>query len=189
MNDAPSCWGKYKAESACCVACEYAAACRYCTETEPAMNRPVGGQDYDSVSEWAPDLADYDHTPGCEPEEPEAATAAGYALQCPSGGRAEELAAFLNFILHLDDYTLGILAELIAPTRSGIGRYSVAELARLHGISRQGMHRKVLDVARKSPELAGLLAMSVKKIQKARRDFTAPRRPSRDQRQPELPFR
>lgn len=177
MNDAPSCWGKYKAESACCVSCEYAAACRYCTETEPAMNRPVGGQDYDSVSEWAPDLADYDHTPGCEPEEPEAATA------------APDLAGFLNFILHLDDYTLGILAELIAPTRSGIGRYSVAELARLHGISRQGMHRKVLDVARKSPELAGLLAMSVKKIQKARRDFTAPRRRSRDERQPELPFR
>ncbi len=188
MNDAPCCWGKYKAESVCCVSCEYAAACRYCTETEPAMNRPVGGQDYDSVSEWAPDLADYDHTPGDEPEEPEAATA-GYARQCPSGGRAEELASFLNFILHLDDYTLGILAELIAPTRSGIGRYSVAELARLHGISRQGMHRKVLDVARKSPELAGLLAMSVKKIQKARRDFTAPCRRSRDERQPELPFR
>lgn len=188
MNDAPSCWGKYKAGSVCCVACEYAAACRYCTETEPAMNRPVGGQDYDSVSEWAPDLADYDHTPGDEPEEPEAA-AAGYARQCPSGGRAEELASFLNFILHLDDYTLGILAELIAPTRSGIGRYSVAELARLHGISRQGMHRKVLDVARKSPELAGLLAMSVKKIQKARRDFISPRRRSRDERQPELPFR
>lgn len=187
MNDAPCCWGKYKAESVCCVSCEYAAACRYCTETEPAMNRPVGGQDYDSVSEWAPDLADYDHTPGDEPEEPEAATA-GYARQCPSGGRAEELASFLNFILHLDDYTLGILAELIAPTRSGIGRYSVAELARLHGISRQGMHRKVLDVARKSPELAGLLAMSVKKIQKARRDFTAPRRRSRDERQMEFHF-
>lgn len=188
MNDAPSCWGKYQTGSACCVTCEYAAACRYCTETEPAMNRPVGGQDYDSVSEWAPDLADYDHTPGSEPEEPEAATAAGYALPCPSGGRVEELAAFLNFILHLDDYTLGILAELIAPTRSGIGRYSVAELARLHGISRQGMHRKVLDVARKSPELAGLLAMSVKKIQKARRDFTAPRRRSRDERQMEFHF-
>lgn len=179
MNDAPDCWGKFNAD---CV-CEYSEACRLFTETEPSMNRPMYGQDYDEVGEWAPDLADYDHTPGSEPEEPEAATtapewqgaAAEYARQCPSGGRTEELAAFLNFILHLDNYTLGILAELIAPSQEA-KRYTVADLARLHGISRQGMHRKVLDVARKSPELRSLLRMSVKKIQKARQEFTAPRR-------------
>lgn len=159
MNGAPDCWGKFNAD---CV-CEYSEACRLFTETEPAMTRPIGGQDYDDVADWAEDLADHDHTPGCEPEEPEAATT------------APDLAGFLNFILHLDDYTLGILAEIIAPSRIG-KRYSVADLARIHGISRQGMHRKMLDVARKSPELCSLLGMTVKKIQKARRDFTAPRR-------------
>ena len=92
MNDAPDCWGKFNAD---CV-CEYSEACRLFTETEPSMNRPMYGQDYDEVGEWAPDLADYDHTPGSEPEEPEAATtaperqgaAAEYARQCPSGERA-----------------------------------------------------------------------------------------------------
>ncbi len=171
MNDAPECWGQFKAD----CACEYSEACRLFTETEPAMNRPMYGQDYDAVGEWAPDLADYGHIPGCEPEEPEAATA------------APDLAGFLNFILHLDDYTLGILAELIAPSREA-KRYTVADLARLHGISRQGMHRKVLSVARKSPELRSLLGMSVRKIRKARREFTAPREARRPSGQMEFRF-
>ena len=162
MEQAPECWGKF---DQCGRRCEFAAACRLCTETESRMNRPIGGQDFDGVAEWAPDLADYSHIPGDEPED---------VPEMETHGSAD-LAGFLNFILHLDDYTLGILAEIIAPSREG-KRYSVADLARIHGISRQGMHRKMLDTARKSPELATLLAMTVKKIRHARREFTAPRR-------------
>ena len=158
MDAAPECWGKF---NRCGRPCEFAAACRYCTETESRMNRPLYGQDYDSVSEWAPDLADYRHIPGEEQE----------AL--PEEHNAADLAGFLNFLLHLDNYTLGILAEIIAPS-SDRKRFTVAELARIHGISRQGMHRKLLDVARKSPELASLLAMTVRKIRRARQEFTSP---------------
>ena len=61
MHAAPECWGKF---DKCSQPCEYAEACRLCTETEPAMNRPLYGQDYDSVAGWAPDLADYSHIPG-----------------------------------------------------------------------------------------------------------------------------
>mgnify|MGYP000108399143 CR=1 FL=1 len=162
MYTAPECWGKF---DKCSKPCEYAEACRICTATEPAMNRPLNGQDYDSVSEWASDLADYNHIPGDEPEYEENTDSEAHTTA--------DFAGFLNFILHLDDYTLGILAEIIAPSREA-KRYSVAEIARIHGISRQGMHRKMLDIARKSPELATLLAMTVKKIRKARREFTAP---------------
>ena len=175
MNDAPPCWGKHHPD----CDCEYAAACRLCTETESRMNRPIGGQDFDGVAEWAPDLADYSHIPGDEPED---------TPEMETHGSAD-LAGFLNFILHLDDYTLGILAEIIAPSREG-KRYSVAELARIHGISRQGMHRKLLDTARKSPELAGLLAMTVRKIRRARQEFTTPciRKAARESGQLELRF-
>lgn len=175
--DAPACWGKFNEQ----CRCEFAAACRLCTETEPRMNRPLGGQNFDSVAGWAPDLADYDHTPGTETEpEPE-------EIPDPSPGTGD-LAQFLNFILHLDDYTLGILAEIIAPAPTQTGRRSVAQLARVHGISRQGMHRKMLDVVRKYPELASLLALSLRKIRRARRNFvTPPRRRDRNL-QPELPF-
>lgn len=165
MNDAPECWGKYRAGAASCRECDYPESCRYCAETESRMNRPLGGQDFDSVAEWAPDLADDRHIPGNEPEDfPENAV--------PHS--AGDFAGFLNFLLHLDNYTLGILAEIIAPS-SDRKRFTVAELARIHGISRQGMHRKLLDTARKSPELAGLLAMTVRKIRRARQEFTAPR--------------
>ena len=58
MNDAPECWGKYRAGDASCRECDYPESCRYCAETESRMNRPLGGQDFDSVAEWAPDLAD-----------------------------------------------------------------------------------------------------------------------------------
>ncbi len=55
MEQAPECWGKF---DQCGRKCEFAAACRLCTETESRIDRPVGGQDFDSVAEWAPDLAD-----------------------------------------------------------------------------------------------------------------------------------
>ena len=55
MEQAPECWGKF---DQCGRKCEFAAACRLCTETESRIDRPVGGQDFDSVTEWAPDLAD-----------------------------------------------------------------------------------------------------------------------------------
>lgn len=156
MNDAPECWGKFHAG---CV-CKYSAACKYCTESGNAEIRPLGGQDYNSVEGWAPDLADYDHIPGESEEEREEET-------------AYDLAGFLNYILHLDDYTLGILAEIIAPTQYG-KRYTVADLARIHGISRQGMHRKMVDIARSSPELSSLLAITLRKIRRARQKFTSP---------------
>lgn len=158
MEQAPECWGKF---DQCGRKCEFAAACRLCTETESRIDRPVGGQDFDSVAEWAPDLADYRHIPGEEPEEEQ------------EPRNTADFAGFLNFLLHLDNYTLGILAELIAPTQEK-RRFTASELARIHGISRQGMHRKLLDTARKSPELASLLAMTVRKIRRARQEFTSP---------------
>ena len=55
MEQAPECWGKF---DQCGRLCEFAAACRLCTETESRMDRALCGQEFDSVAEWAPDLAD-----------------------------------------------------------------------------------------------------------------------------------
>ena len=166
MQDAPKCWGKF---AECKQHCEFAVACKIYTETEPEMDKPLYGQDYDSVAEWAPDLADYSHIPGENLDDGDD----GEEDSVSKMRSSSDFAGFLNFLLHLDNYTLGILAEIIAPSREA-KRYSVADLARIHGISRQGMHRKMLDIARKSPELATLLAMTVKKIRNARQEFTTP---------------
>ncbi len=57
MEQAPECWGKF---DQCGRLCEFAAACRLCTETESRMDRALGGQEFDSVAEWAPDLMPWD---------------------------------------------------------------------------------------------------------------------------------
>ena len=113
MEQAPECWGKF---DQCGRLCEFAAACRLCTETESRMNRPIGGQDFDGVAEWAPDLADYSHIPGDEPED---------TPEMETHGSAD-LAGFLIFILHLDDYTLGILRRW-----DNAGVHTVSEITAL----------------------------------------------------------
>lgn len=50
MEQAPECWGKF---DQCGRLCEFAAACRLCTETESRMDRALGGQEFDSVAERA----------------------------------------------------------------------------------------------------------------------------------------
>lgn len=97
----------------------------------------------------------------------------------------ERLGAFLRFLLSLDDYTLGILAAVIQGQND---RLSVAQLARIRHISRQGMHRKTLDAARKSPELAQLLKCVVLKIRKAKGDFTKKPGPKTESRQMTFDF-
>lgn len=63
----------------------------------------------------------------------------------------------LEYINAIDDYTLGIIDTIISPSAGAIQRLTTADLARIHGISRQGMHRKLLDTWAKYPELKSLL--------------------------------
>lgn len=159
------CFGNYKKGSAECIACEYCASCQLFTKTEGRMDSSLGGQDFDSVSEFASELADYSTTP-CETAELDEHDTEDIKAQYDFGG-------FLSYILSLDDYTLGVLSEIIAPTELSAKRLSVAQIARVHKISRQGMHRKTLDMARKSPELASILKCVVMKIRKSKVDFKA----------------
>ena len=80
------------------------------------------------------------------------------------------LSEFCRYILHLDDYTLGILAEIIAP-ESAKRDLCVAELARMHRCSRQAMHRKMLSSVRKHPEIAGVFQVALRKIGRSRSAF------------------
>lgn len=169
MNEAPHCWKNYREISGECRNCAYAEACRLCAATEARMRRPLGGQEFDGAANWAEELADCDHIPGME-------TVSAREPVPP------ELAEMLRYLLHLDDYTLGVLAELIAPSATAERAATVAELARIHGISRQGMHRKMLAIAKESPELAGLLQLTVLKLRRSRREFTTPRRRNRGSR-------
>ena len=155
-NECPQCFG-----SAQCPACEFADSCRLIVRTDPDMEKPAvpGAQDFDEVSEWAPDLADYSHIPGDH---------SGDDLD-PRDISRQSLAALLTYLLHLDDYTLGILAEIIGPDHPG--RTTAAQLARVRGCSRQRMHLKLLEIAERHPELRPMLKLALLKIRKARAAF------------------
>lgn len=61
----------------------------------------------------------------------------------------------LRYLLELDGYTFEIIREIILP-RSGKS-CTVSDLCQLHGISRQSMHRKIMRVISRKPELYDLL--------------------------------
>ncbi len=168
MSDT-KCFGHYCQEKESCKKCEYHIACQLVEKTERKLDQPLGGQDFDEISEFDEHLmvdaevyrkineTNIRHCNGCEEGE----------CSCEK----QDLAEFLNFLFHLDNYTLGILAEIVAPSQDSSSRLTVAKMARTHGISRQGMHRKILDIARKSPELSSLLKCVILKIRKSRTDF------------------
>ena len=76
-----------------------------------------------------------------------------------------ELAEFARFLLSLDDYSLGIVAEVIR------GSASISELAKCAGTTRQNAHTKVTTLISRVPELAKVFAPLMPKLTAARRHF------------------
>ena len=175
MNDAPKCFAANPLENPECERCEFLAACRYCRATEPAMESRSGMVSFEEIEGWLPEVADFDHIPGCEEEDEESAASERPRRKNPREplpAGLDDLGSLLRFLLSLDDYTLGILAEVIVPddSRPGAGR-TIADLARLHRCSRQAMHRKALGAVRRHPELAGLFRLTLRKIGRSRAVF------------------
>ena len=176
------CFGRYESGNSTCCACEYLASCQLFARTEGRMDKPLGGQCYEDVETFAADLAvTPDFGQESNADAPETSSPAVETDQTITA----RLGSFLRFLLSLDDYTLGILAAVIQGQNDHL---SVAQLARIRHISRQGMHRKTLDAARKSPELAQLLACVVLKIRKAKGDFTKKPGPRTESRQMTFDF-
>ena len=172
MNDAPKCFAVSPMGTPECGSCEFREACRYCRATEPAMESRSGMVSFEEVESWMTEIADFDHIPGCEEDVPPARRSRRNAPGSPPPPELNGLGELLRFMLSLDDYTLGFLAEVIVPddSRPGAGR-SIADLARLHRCSRQAMHRKALAAVRRHPELAGLFQLTLRKIGRGRASF------------------
>lgn len=75
-----------------------------------------------------------------------------------------KLIKVLRFLEKLDDYSLWIVLTLLKP-HFNKSIASVADLARLHGVSRQAMHRKVVASWKKYPELRTTLKCILKMAQ------------------------
>ena len=159
------CFGRCRRD-ADCRDCDFLASCSCISDTEDRIEQHSGMTSVEELDGWALQLStpavlpDGDEEPDGEPE--------------PLTGDLAQLSEFCRFIFTLDDYTLGILAAIIAPDGEPAANCTVAALARLHGCTRQAMHRKMLSSVRRHPELASLFQVALRKIGRGRGLFRRP---------------
>ena len=139
------------------------ASCACISDTEAGIEQHSGMTSVEELDGWAMQLS----TPPALPDGEEDAAAAPEVHPTD----LTRLSEFCRFIFSLDDYTLGILAAIIVPGDPGARNCTVSDLARLHGCTRQAMHRKMLASVRRHPELAQLFRVALRKIGRGREFF------------------
>lgn len=155
----PVCYGHYPSGDSPCAKCEYFDSCRFYTLTAKKVLSRSKLASFEAMSNIIPDMPDFEHIPGEE-----------------SSGNCRNmlisaLGRFFRFLLELDEYTLGMLREIIVSSPEKGQRCSVSALGKLHGCSRQAVHRKILREIARHPELASVFAQIMDKLGASRRQF------------------
>ena len=158
----PSCYGKPGHNAARCAGCAFKQSCSYFAATANLVESRSHLASYEEIQYWLPEAADFDHIPG-EAEEVRERENRNQLIAM--------LSRFFRFLLDLDDYTIGIIGELVSPSSGNGSVCTVSALGRLHGCSRQAMHRKILDTIARRPELAVLLKKTMYKLSRGRQSF------------------
>ena len=164
----PTCYGKNPGSRIRCRECEFFESCSYYARSRAKMESRLNMISFEHIQNWSEIAADHQHIPGCDPDECDADK---FPERPVLETEIHDMAEFFRFILELDDYTLGILSQIIVPDADNIRHCSISELARIHNCTRQAMHRKILRAARHNPELGKLLQMTFRKISRSRGQF------------------
>ena len=146
-----SCYGKYSGTPEC-RKCRYGRSCSYYTDSCAGERRESGRKkclSYEKIC-WSEDVADETAVPGMPDETEDELTLL--------------LGPFLRYLLNLDRYTLALLKQLFSDKNDNGEIPSVTELAEKRGCSRQAVHRKILDIIRKNPELSGLFSLTLRRL-------------------------
>ena len=150
-DDLKSCYGNFAAQAKC-KKCVYKCSCEFYTRTTPGLSGRLGMVSFDNtVGEWYvdPDMP----IPGEE--------------EYPPRLRDEMIASIsqlLKWLMSLDGYTLGLVAEMISPTRTDPGGVSISYLAKLRGCTRQSIHEKMVDSVLRFPELSTLFQTALRRM-------------------------
>ena len=146
------CYGHYGAKKARtnCANCEFGESCQYYTNSplDPGKKSNIISLDAGSFNQEG-----YEGMDHSEPGLPDVRLT------------LHDLAEFARFLLELDDFSLGMVAEVVRGSRS------VSELAKAAGVSRQYVHCRLLGVVSRVPALAKLFAPVMPKLTAARRRF------------------
>ena len=140
MNTCPECFGKAaksgKLET--CPPCEFRESCAFCAADDgSSCDRRLGHVSYDRYA-YSREAA----APAVEP--------AAEPAPAPASGDAETLRV-MEFLMDLDNYTAELLHEVLYG-----GCSTTSDLAKKFGVSRQAIHRKIIDCCTLHPELRQL---------------------------------
>lgn len=147
-NVDPKCYGEFRKDSAACRGCPYGASCEFY-----ALTKNPGRMGEEVSYEMANFLVECAYIPDEDTEE----------------NLVTLLSDFFSYLVRLDDYSLGILLQVIYPGTEK--PQTVTTLAEKRGCSRQAMHNKILDLIAKKPELAFLFRSVLYKLPAARWSF------------------
>ncbi|MBE6380059.1 MAG: hypothetical protein E7047_03935 [Lentisphaerae bacterium] len=149
----PNCYGEFSNQEICNT-CEFRISCEFYTKTKnvDARTHIISFEAAQGIAELAV----------CDQFFDEKSTNEEENIFCL-------LSRFFSYILDLDEYTLGVLLEVMRPRDAN--SHSVASLAGVRNCSRQAMHRKILDIISSRPELIIVFSEVLKKMSAARINF------------------
>ncbi len=142
MDDCPSCFENTKLfdKQPQCKSCEFYRSCAYCVKNPGSKcETRLGMVSYDEFS-YNSEVA----TPPANHEKRHDRTRPVYSL--------DDMQHLLEFFLRIDDYSLAIVLSVLNDNMM-----NASQAARVFKVSRQAIHRKLVDSCAKHPELAGLL--------------------------------
>lgn len=158
--ECPECYGNWATEKTSCRQCEFHISCRYYTKSEKQINSR-------SERNRAVNLDKINHI----------AARKQHTTENTSGNDpiVFALSRFFRYLLALDSYTLGIISQVMESSARG-ENCSVKHLSELRGCSRQAIHRKLLNIIARNPELAGVFSSVMNRVDSGRRLFNAGRK-------------
>lgn len=142
-----SCYGNYRQSSGKCSDCEFGESCRFYSSGELKISRRSGHVSFEKTENIIAQETSQDNS--------------------LEGRMRFALGKFFRYLLELDDYTMAIICEVIK--NNGSQPLSVRKLGSIFGCSRQAMHRKILAVIGKNPELADFFRVLMPKLNRCRR--------------------
>lgn len=149
-DDCPKCYGNPDCfrKLPDCERCEFLESCGLYVRTEPDMEKRIGGVSYERYA-YSEDIAD---KPGDDENE--------------AGERKSDsdVLRIMEFLLDVDNYSAELASEVLHGNCN-----SSSDLARRFGVSRQAIHRKLIDCCTEHPELRKLF---ITRLTRCRRILT-----------------
>lgn len=170
QSDCPECFGKRSATGKLdrCRCCEFQESCKFCAEDDgSSCESRLGHISYERYS-YSKEVSYVDSDPDKD---------LSYEPDDKDGVRR-----VMEFLLDLDNYTAELVSDVLHGEVS-----TTSDLARKRGISRQAVHRKIVDCCTQYPELRKLFIARLYRCRRILRDSKR-LRPKHDPNQLEFNF-